>query len=221
MPSGPERHVVAEALGDDATQESPAVAGFEVAVRRIVDAGAATAFLDDVATAGTRDHMLGPMLLDAARYPVIHLQSEQISGDANDWRPGKRRPPPPRQKSMFRDPDGEDDEDEGEEEESGFSRIVRGLSGVLSFGLYAALAAAAVLIVWNLRSGRCFKVLKGAFAASRGRFGMRLIEFAVMAEPPQGKRCRCRCPRTKRPRVRRSRSTADELPLRRLAHSQP
>jgi polyisoprenoid-binding protein YceI len=39
--------------------------------------------LDDVATAGTRDHMLGPMLLDAARYPVIHLQSRQISGPAD------------------------------------------------------------------------------------------------------------------------------------------
>ena len=34
--------------------------------------------------------------------------------------------------------------------------------------------------VWNLRSGRCFKALKGAFAGSRGRFGMRLIEFAVL-----------------------------------------
>jgi polyisoprenoid-binding protein YceI len=42
--------------------------------------------LDEVATAGTRDHMLGPMLLDAARYPVIHLQSEQISGDADGLR---------------------------------------------------------------------------------------------------------------------------------------
>jgi len=34
--------------------------------------------LDDVAIAGTRDHMLGPQLLDAAHYPTIHLQSEQI-----------------------------------------------------------------------------------------------------------------------------------------------
>jgi hypothetical protein len=42
--------------------------------------------LDDVAIAGTRDHMLGPLLLDAARYPVIHLQSEQISGDADGLR---------------------------------------------------------------------------------------------------------------------------------------
>ncbi|MFI4866866.1 MAG: YceI family protein [Steroidobacterales bacterium] len=42
--------------------------------------------LDAVATAGTRDHMLGPMLLDAARYPLIHLQSEQISGAADGLR---------------------------------------------------------------------------------------------------------------------------------------
>ena len=42
--------------------------------------------IDAVATAGTRDHMLGPMLLDATRYPVIHLQSEQISGDADGLR---------------------------------------------------------------------------------------------------------------------------------------
>ena len=34
--------------------------------------------------------------------------------------------------------------------------------------------------VWNLRSGRCFKALRRAFAASRGRFGLRLIEFAVL-----------------------------------------
>lgn len=42
--------------------------------------------VDAVATAGTRDHMLGPMLLDAARFPVIHLQSEQISGEADGLR---------------------------------------------------------------------------------------------------------------------------------------
>lgn len=34
--------------------------------------------LDDAAIAGTRDHMLGPQLLDAAQFPTIHLQSEQI-----------------------------------------------------------------------------------------------------------------------------------------------
>ncbi|MFI4868759.1 MAG: YceI family protein [Steroidobacterales bacterium] len=39
--------------------------------------------LDDVAIAGTRDHMLGPQLLDAAQFPAIHLQSEQIRSDSD------------------------------------------------------------------------------------------------------------------------------------------
>jgi REP-associated tyrosine transposase len=34
--------------------------------------------------------------------------------------------------------------------------------------------------VWNLRSGRCFRVLKRAFAAAREKFGMRLCHFSVM-----------------------------------------
>jgi REP-associated tyrosine transposase len=34
--------------------------------------------------------------------------------------------------------------------------------------------------VWNLRSGRCFRVLKRAFAAGREKFGMRLCHFSVM-----------------------------------------
>jgi polyisoprenoid-binding protein YceI len=34
--------------------------------------------LDDVAIAGTRDHMLGPQLLDAAHFSTIHLQSGEI-----------------------------------------------------------------------------------------------------------------------------------------------
>src|SRR5438309_2760945 len=34
--------------------------------------------------------------------------------------------------------------------------------------------------VWNLRSGRCYRALQRSFAASRGRFGARLIEFAVL-----------------------------------------
>jgi hypothetical protein len=60
--------------------------------------------------------------------------------------PVRRRVEPPRQKPVFRDI-----EDEYDDEESGFSRVARGVSSVLSFGLYAALAAAAVLIFWNLR----------------------------------------------------------------------
>lgn len=64
------------------------------------------------------------------------------------WEPVRRRTEPPRQKPVFRDV-----EDEYDEEESGFSRLARGISSVLSFGLYAALAASAVLIFWNLRGG--------------------------------------------------------------------
>jgi hypothetical protein len=59
--------------------------------------------------------------------------------------PVRRRVEPPRQKPVFRDIEDEYDD------ESGFSRVARGVSSVLSFGLYAALAAAAVLIFWNLR----------------------------------------------------------------------
>jgi REP element-mobilizing transposase RayT len=33
--------------------------------------------------------------------------------------------------------------------------------------------------VWNLRSGRSFRRIAACFAGSRGRFGMRLIEFSV------------------------------------------
>jgi hypothetical protein len=62
-----------------------------------------------------------------------------------DWAPGKRRQPPPRQKPMFRPPDDEI-------EESGFSRIARGISSVLSFGLYAGVAAAVILVFWNART---------------------------------------------------------------------
>lgn len=60
--------------------------------------------------------------------------------------PVRRRVDPPRQKPVFRDI-----EEEYEDEESGFSRVARGISSVLSFGLYATLAAAVVLIVWNIR----------------------------------------------------------------------
>lgn len=38
--------------------------------------------IDAAAIAGTRDHMLGPLLLDAAHYPAIHLQSGQVRSDA-------------------------------------------------------------------------------------------------------------------------------------------
>jgi hypothetical protein len=65
---------------------------------------------------------------------------------ADDWDPRKRRPPPPRTKPDFRQPDDED-----EDEPSGLARFALGFSSVLSFGLYAALAGAAVLVFWGLR----------------------------------------------------------------------
>jgi hypothetical protein len=69
--------------------------------------------------------------------------------NGSDWNPRRRQPPPPRAKPAFRPVEEEYDEDD---EPSGFSRFALGLSGILSFGLYAALAGAAVLIVWSLRS---------------------------------------------------------------------
>ena len=46
--------------------------------------------VDDVAIAGTRDHILGPLLLDATRYPAIHLQSEQVRSEADGLRVSTR-----------------------------------------------------------------------------------------------------------------------------------
>jgi hypothetical protein len=65
-----------------------------------------------------------------------------------DWNPRKRPPPPPRAKPAFRPIEEEYEDDEP----SGFSRFALGVSGVLSFGLYAALAGAAVLIFWSVRN---------------------------------------------------------------------
>jgi polyisoprenoid-binding protein YceI len=39
--------------------------------------------VDAAAIAGTREHMLGPQLLDATSYPTIHLQSEQVRSVAD------------------------------------------------------------------------------------------------------------------------------------------
>jgi polyisoprenoid-binding protein YceI len=46
--------------------------------------------VDAAAIAGTRDHMLGPLLLDAAHYPAIHLQSEQVRSEADGLRVSTR-----------------------------------------------------------------------------------------------------------------------------------
>ena len=36
--------------------------------------------------------------------------------------------------------------------------------------------------VWNLRSRRCFDVIEGSLAEARERFGLRVVEFSVMAD---------------------------------------
>ena len=64
----------------------------------------------------------------------------------DDWQPVRRRTEPPRQRPMFRPVEDEYDE------EPGFWRVSRITSSVLSFGLYGALVAAAVLIFLNLRT---------------------------------------------------------------------
>ena len=89
-----------------------------------------------------------PARVEAGRPPQPALRDLDDQHRASeDWRPGARRPPP-RQGPMFRQPDDEYEDDE----ESGFSRFARLSSGVLSFGLYAGLAGAAVLVFWSLRS---------------------------------------------------------------------
>jgi hypothetical protein len=94
-----------------------------------------------------------PARVEAGRPPQPALRGGLDERDSlrqtrsEDWRPGSRRPPP-RQRGAFRPADDDDDD-----EESGWSRVFRGASSVLSFGLYAALAGAAVLIVLNLRQG--------------------------------------------------------------------
>ena len=84
--------------------------------------------------------------------PSLRNNGEPSLGDLDqrerppvDWAPGKRRTPPPRQKPMFRPPDDEI-------EETTLSRVTRALSSVLSFGLYAAVAGAVLLVFWNLRT---------------------------------------------------------------------
>jgi hypothetical protein len=64
----------------------------------------------------------------------------------DDWQPVRRRTEPPRQRPMFRPVEDEYDE------EPGFWRVSRITSSILSFGLYGALVAAAVLIFLNLRT---------------------------------------------------------------------
>jgi DNA polymerase-1 len=64
---------ILEALGDDATGESPPVAGFEVVVRRVVDAGEAAAFLGDLVAVGARVALDGRWAGVAGRSALLGL----------------------------------------------------------------------------------------------------------------------------------------------------
>ena len=75
------------------------------------------------------------------------LRGTMSDARRDTWEPLRRKVEPPRQKPMFREVD-----DDYDDEETGLSRLARGISSVLSFGLYGALAAAAVLIFLNLRT---------------------------------------------------------------------
>lgn len=88
---------------------------------------------------GTATPMHGAM---SQRQPVSSMRH----GPDEDWQPVRRRTEPPRQRPMFRSVEDEYDE------EPGFWRVSRITSSILSFGLYGALAAAAVLIFLNLRT---------------------------------------------------------------------
>ena len=105
-----------------------------------------------------------------------------------EWRPGKRRPPPPRQRPAFRDPDEDDDE-------SGFARFSRGISGILSFALYAALAGAAVLVLWNIArpSPKDASVAEATLEQSSAPRVVGVVRAGPRPGPPQ-QRARPCCP---------------------------
>ncbi len=76
-----------------------------------------------------------PVFAAEAEPPPSRFDDDRRAPADDDWNPRRRAPPPPRTKPPFRPI-----EDEYDDEPSGFSRFALGLSSVLSFGLYAALA---------------------------------------------------------------------------------
>ncbi len=95
-----------------------------------------------------------PPRAQAQQMPLRGPADPQIRAneDPDDWRPGRRRPAPPRATPMFRQPEDLEEEDEYEDdEESGFSRFSRVAASILTFCLYTALAGGAALLVWNAR----------------------------------------------------------------------
>lgn len=89
---------------------------------------------------GTATPMRGAM---AQRQPEPPMRR----GPDDDWQPVRRRTEPPRAQPVFRSTEDDDYDDE-----PGFWRASRITSSILSFGLYGALVAAAVLIFLNLRT---------------------------------------------------------------------
>lgn len=89
----------------------------------------------------------GPTFSDAPRARATAFTATNDDGlrDHRDWNPRKKRPVPPRARPTFRRHEVE------EEDDSTFSRFALSASSILSFGLYAALAGAALLAIWTLR----------------------------------------------------------------------
>ncbi|MBN9303744.1 MAG: hypothetical protein BGO82_15345 [Devosia sp. 67-54] len=119
------------------------------AARETDDRGSISVGASFFGDAGTAMPLRGAMPSHADEKLLRGLgRGDRRSGDPHDWQPVRRRVEPPRQKPMFRPP-----EDEYEDEESGLSQFARISSGVLSFGLYATLAVAVLLVIFSLREG--------------------------------------------------------------------
>jgi len=144
-----QRDAYADNRGDDVEDESdvrePALAAdaYDEMPRISVGAG----FFGEGGTAMP----LRAEAVDSRSAPAVDDGEEEEEPPARrtaDWRPGRKRPPPPRTASVFREIEPNEDEDD----ESTFARLARVIGGLLSFGLYAALAGAAILIFFNLQS---------------------------------------------------------------------
>jgi hypothetical protein len=112
-------------------------------------------------------------------------ESSMRRGPDDDWQPVRRRTEPPRQKSMFRSVDEEYDD----EDEPGFWRVSRITSSILSFGLYGALVAAAILIFLNLRTAEtrpaAAKIEASVpVAAASSSLAPRTAAVPVLPKPP-------------------------------------
>ena len=86
-----------------------------------------------------------PMQPVAAAFAGPDYEDEIDRPRGDEWNPRRRPPPPPRARAAFRDIEVEEDE----YEPSWFASFSFALSSILSFGLYAALAGAGLLVAWN------------------------------------------------------------------------